>query len=449
MSKQVAIEDPDLLQVVKIHEESHALHHMAVDPSNNNKIWDEFADVNPCLLEILAQLFTYYAVEPEKRLLNAFLELEKRQPLAYRLWRLFRYMEKEPVYWSVRYDNRVQKILGKLGLVLQGSKASPIKTAWVVRPYPHGDYRVPEFLSENMVAIGWPCIGDLTNKRTRGDIKSALQSYYSYASGQSLGQAAGNIYRFKEEIKDGDYVVVPDGTIVYIGIVTGDYVYNQALDSEQEGYPHQRKVAWLYDKRAVKRSLLTGRVFDSLKGQQTVFTTYVDDIHQIAGKRHFFSVQPTAHLKKEYLHKLERGLIPNINSSTFEEAVRVVLKNYFPSIRRLSTSNSKVGDTDLLAELPGKITVRVQVKHFYPDQGELKAWVVDQLAGSMETGDNGIIVTSGRISDEAIRKAEGLPDKRISFIDGTEFVEILFESIEQTPEDALMVFGLSRSIGFI
>ncbi len=324
-----------------------------------------------------------------------------------------------------------------------------MSNAWVVRPYPHGVYRVPEFLTGNIVAIGWSCIGDLTDKRTRDDIKSALQTCYSYASGQSLGQAAGNICRFKEEIKNGDYVVVPDGQRVYIGLIKEDYSYKEELDSEDQGYPHQRAVTWLHDKRAVPRSLLTGRVFDSLKGQQAVFTTYYDDIHDTAGKKHYFSVQSTIDLKKEYLEKLQSGLLHNINSSTFEEAVAVMLRNYFPGIRRLATTNSNVGDTDLLAELPGKITVRIQVKHFYPDQGELKTWVVDQLADSMETGDNGIIVTSGTISDEAIRKAEALSDKRISFIDGAEFVELLFESIAETPEDTLMVFGLSRSIGFL
>ena len=39
-----------------------------------------------------------------------------------------------------------------------------MSNAWVVRPYPHGFYRVSEFLTGNMVAIGWPCVGDLTDK---------------------------------------------------------------------------------------------------------------------------------------------------------------------------------------------------------------------------------------------------------------------------------------------
>ena len=244
-------------------------------------------------------------------------------------------------------------------------------------------------------------------------------------------------------------MVVPDGPLVYIGLVKSDYCYKKEFDSEEEGYPHWRMVTWLHDKRAVPRSLLTGRVFDSLKGQQTVFTTYFEDIHDTAGRRHYFTAQSTADLKKEYLRKLQSGSLANVNSSTFEESVRVVLSNYFPGIRRLATTNSKEGDTDLLAELPGEIAVRVQVKHFYPELGELKGWVVDQLADSMAPGDNGIIVTSGTVSDEAMRRAEALSGKRVSFIDGAEFVRLLFESVEQVPEETLTVFGLSHSIGFL
>ena len=70
-TQQITIEDGDLLRVVEIHEDSHALHHLAVD-SHNNEIWLEFPYVSLCLLEILAQLFTHYEVEKDARLLKCF-----------------------------------------------------------------------------------------------------------------------------------------------------------------------------------------------------------------------------------------------------------------------------------------------------------------------------------------------------------------------------------------
>jgi len=122
---------------------------------------------------------------------------------------------------------------------------------------------------------------------------------------------------------------------------------------------------------------------------------------------------------------------------------------FFPGLRRLATRSSEKGDTDLLAESPGGVIVRIQVKHFCPEKGEVQDWVVDQLAGSMETGDHGIIVTTGTISKAAREKAEGMEGKSITFIDGQEFVEHLFEAIDSMPKEALATFGISYGIGFL
>lgn len=325
-----------------------------------------------------------------------------------------------------------------------------MRYAWIVRPYPHGFYRVKEFLTNNIIAIGWPCIGDLSQCKNRDDIKEKILTHYSYSSHQSLGQSAGNIYRFIFDLGDKDYVVVPDGPIVYIGRVISQYKYDASVDSKDEGYPHQREVEWFYDKKAIPRNLLTGRVYNSLKGQQTVFTTYHDDIDDIVkDKKHYFTQQSNFDLKVEYLNRLQGGLLRNVNPNTFEDAVCSLYARFFPGLRRLATTNSKSGDTDLLAELPGKVNVRIQVKYFNPERGGVQDWVVDQLADSMETGDHGIIVTSGTISDSTKEKAEAVPEKTISFIDGQEFVEHLFDAIDIMPKEELAIFGLKNEIGFI
>lgn len=212
-----------------------------------------------------------------------------------------------------------------------------MKYAWIVRPYPHDYYRIKEFLNENIVAIGWPNIGDLANCKTREQIKEALRKHYSYSSPQSLGQAAGNIYRFIYEMKTKSYVIVPDGQLIYFGIINDEYIYIKEKDNDEQGYCHQRPVKWLYDKKAISRNLLTGRVYDSLKGQQTVFTTYHEDIEDIIkNKKHFFTQQPNFDLKTEYLNKLQSGLLKHVNSNTFENAVCSLFNNYFLGLRRFS-----------------------------------------------------------------------------------------------------------------
>jgi len=130
-AEQVNISYEDLKKVVEIHEDAHALHHLAGDPKNNNEIWDGFGDTPSYLLEILAQLFAHDECQHDHRLAVAFEELEKRQPLTYRLWRLFRRVPRERFYWLVREDqSRVVRILLHLGfrvrpwhgLWMQGSR---------------------------------------------------------------------------------------------------------------------------------------------------------------------------------------------------------------------------------------------------------------------------------------------------------------------------------------
>lgn len=120
--------------------------------------------------------------------------------------------------------------------------------AWVVRPYPHGIYRMQEFLDENMIAIGWPGIGDLSAARTREDIRQTLDPNDDWPSPRSLGQAIGNIFRFVIEIRRDNYVVVPDGGDVYFGQVTTDYRYVAEMDDDEHGCPHQRNVNWFHKK---------------------------------------------------------------------------------------------------------------------------------------------------------------------------------------------------------
>jgi restriction system protein len=322
--------------------------------------------------------------------------------------------------------------------------------SWVLRPYPHGIYRIKEFMANNIIAIGWPCIGSLASATTRAAIREKLLSYYKETNSQSTGQAVGNIARFVLEMNIDDLVVVPDGQVVYIGKIKSDYQYVKLYDSESDGYSHQRNVEWYYDKRAILRNMLTGRVHDSLKGRQTIFATYFDDIdNTIKSSGALFNEKPNFELKNDYLTRLQKGQLRNVNSNTFENAVRNLFANYFPGLRRLSTSNSKQGDTDLMAELPGDVVVRIQVKHFYPELGELREWVVKQLADSMDPGDHGIIITSGTISKLAYEKANLYQDRHISFIDGQTFTDCLFENIDQMDTESLWAFGLSRITNFL
>lgn len=117
------------------------------------------------------------------------------------------------------------------------------KATWLIRPYPHNILRIDEFRQKNIVAIGWPGLGDLT-KKSREELKRLLaQPPYSLID-RKLGSAYATIDIFVNQMRPGDLVLVPDGDDIYLGELTGGYRYDPAVDNDTDGYPHQRTVSW-------------------------------------------------------------------------------------------------------------------------------------------------------------------------------------------------------------
>ena len=175
---------------------------------------------------------------------------------------------------------------------------------------------------------------------------------------------------------------------------------------------------------------------NTLKGRLSVFSIYnVGDVETTVDRSDLFKPGADTDLKPRYLHKLQDGSLRGVNPYTFEEAVRKLLSLYYPSLDRQSTRNSSSGDTDLKADLPGDVVVRIQVKNFYPSMGHLGEDAVRQLADSMEPGDIGIVVTSGVVGNDAKDLASKYAEKGlyISFID----------------EQSLGVFGLTRKLTIV
>lgn len=138
--------------------------------------------------------------------------------------------------------------------------------AWLVRPIPHGTNRIEEFKSNNIVAIGWPLIGDLTGK-SRSDIKTILQGQpYNYLS-LKLGNAYATVDILVNQMSIGDLVLVPNKDDIYFGKIESDYVYDVSKDSNDEAYPHQRKIKWLNG--PISRTQLPDALRSSLKVQRT------------------------------------------------------------------------------------------------------------------------------------------------------------------------------------
>ena len=100
------------------------------------------------------------------------------------------------------------------------------------------------FLKENIIAIGWKDMGDLSQiGTTRDDYKEKYIKTYPDAKKGSIPTSVGMLFRFCHEMQIGDYIVFPSKTDrkINIGIVESDYYF----DPLAHEYSNQRHVKWL------------------------------------------------------------------------------------------------------------------------------------------------------------------------------------------------------------
>lgn len=128
---------------------------------------------------------------------------------------------------------------------------------------PHGINRGKLFLDEGFVCIGWPRIDNLENAE-REEIRARLEEEYGY-SGQQLGAYTGAVDRFVNVIQEGDVVLVPEVSIVHVGIV-GPYYYDERYDNEQ-GMCHRRKISW---RATIAKSSLNQKMLDFVKNRGVI-----------------------------------------------------------------------------------------------------------------------------------------------------------------------------------
>lgn len=165
------------------------------------------------------------------------------------------------------------------------------KNLWLVRANPEGTNRLQEFLQHSILAIGWPKIPDMTNQ-TKGDIRISLIQGTAY-TGKDANLKVGLINHFVNNMEQGDWCLVPDSENIeniYLAEIAGDYYFKQ--ENKKDGYPHQRKIKWLNNRKPLNRYELPEDIQTSLRTQLTVadlsshlklLTEYIEGNHLIYG----------------------------------------------------------------------------------------------------------------------------------------------------------------------
>ena len=117
-----------------------------------------------------------------------------------------------------------------------------MKQAWLLRPYPNNVKRLDEFRRDEVTAIGWAELGDLSGL-TREEIKAKLQAGPFLLAGTRLGNSYATVDIFVNRMQKDDLLLVPDGDDIFFARVESGYFFEPGR--QDDGYPHQRRVTWL------------------------------------------------------------------------------------------------------------------------------------------------------------------------------------------------------------
>lgn len=293
------------------------------------------------------------------------------------------------------------------------------------------------FLKDNLIAIGWREMGDLSKIETNRDaFKKKYTATYPDAKKGSIATGAGMLYRFCHEAQVGDYVVFPSkiNREVNIGVVEGAYIY----DSSQLDYVQTRKVKWL--KHLPRTAFSQGALYE-IGSAMSFFTVknYADEFMAVFDKD--FKKNDSSDTEDESVGATAEDIIESTKDFVLKELRRQLkgynLENFVADLLRAMGYRTKVspqgGDSgiDITAykdELPPRILVQIKSQN-----GDINETTIQSLKGAMREGDYGLFVTLSNYTKNAQKYLESIPI--IRGINGTELVELILKYYDDLSEE--------------
>lgn len=323
---------------------------------------------------------------------------------------------------------------------------------WLLRAGRKGRYAT-DFVSNDIAAIGWPAVGDLTGK-SREQIVDLVKQHYGEKGAAGTG---GMLYRFANEIQLDDLVLTPDPETreIHAGRIAGPYEFR--ADPPVEGYPNIRKVAWT---RQFSRDDLPKRILYQLGSLLTVSQPSAQDELRAFLEGAPLAVSPTDDTVeggseddpsggielfeelRSQTGELIRAKVARLDGYQTQDLFAGILRSmgYFTQV----APEGKDGGVDIVAshdalgvEPP---IIKVQVKARPNTRSNPSE--VRELAGLLAPQDErGIFVSTGGFTRDAENDAKVA---RIGLVGMDRLVELLLESYETLDQDTKALVPLRR-----
>lgn len=308
------------------------------------------------------------------------------------------------------------------------------KHAWMVRA--GNENELADLVEEkNAAAIGWPEMGNVSGLKKREQFKQRYREAYPDHSSGRVAVNAGQVYRFAQGIREGDYILtyIKASREVLIGLADGPYEYR--TDIFPEHYRHTRQVQWL---KRVSRDDFSSPARNSMGSTLTVFglDDHLAEIHKIATTTAGVptitqedEVEPPFFEEvKAKADELIADLISRLDPYDFQDLVAAVLRAM--GFRAISSSPGPDRGTDIVAH-PDPLgferpRIKVQVKH---RKGTVGGPEMREFLGTLRSGDSGLYVSTGDFTSEARLEAERSREP-VTLLDRDGFIRLLLEHYE-------------------
>ena len=298
------------------------------------------------------------------------------------------------------------------------------------------------FLKKSTLGLGWANIGDLSAiEPTREAFKMRYAEAFPDDKPAAIPGSAGMLYRFLNEMQEGDYVVFPSKSdrMVNIGVVDGPYFYDPSYIDTPHGYVQQRKVKWL--KHLPRTAFSQGALYE-FGAAQSLFTVknYADEVMAalepgfkastgLAVEDDDETIGATAdEIKQSTIDFILKTLSRDLKGYSLEDFVADLLQ----AMGYRTTVSGKGGDSgiDIVAykdELPPRILVQVKSK-----DGNVSESTIQSLKGAMREGDYGLFVTLSSYTKNAKKYLDSTPI--IRGIDGPALADLILKYYDQMSE---------------
>jgi restriction system protein len=336
-------------------------------------------------------------------------------------------------------------------------------TLWVIH-IGNNDRIALRALEEGFVCIGWTAMGDLSAYDTRPAMRAAMETTYPSWTAGRINSSYGQTYRFAHEMQVGEPIVFPVRPTkeIAIGRITGEYRWDDDADLVANEHNNVRPVEWL---KVVPRTMFSQPALHSFGSFLTVSTSD-DHLEEVRGVLRDNTpseqpppVDPPISRPQVDAPGDEDEAVQNLHETVAQETEDYLLKSWqqtgaafervvaavFEAMGYTATVTQASGDhgVDVIAHPDAlgleRPLIKVQAKSGFGTVGEPE---VNQLKGSLNSGEQGVLVSLGKFASGAKAVERGSPN--ITLVGPQRFVELFLDHYDDLAPEWRARFPLKQ-----